>query len=595
LRPLHRPRRTRLVIAATAALCAVLVPLAASALVRFDFEQKYFVHPGRQVWDFSLVRADSMYHIFYHTILPSTPSSTQGDTIWHAASPDLRRWDVRGPVLTATPGKWDQGALWAPCVVRDDENDRWVMLYTGSDPRMNQRIGLATSVDLEQWTRLDGPVITPDTTQYVWSSNADWSNFRDPFLYRADGLWHVLITALMNMEGHAVGVLYHATSPDLLTWTDVGPLFANDSANASRVLESPQYHVIGNWHHLLFGEFYQPGITLLSATDPANWTMNNRVTLDSGNAPEVNEFDPGIRIFSRIAAHQLPQTTNIGYAVRLDTLRSQPDGSGLSVWRPHPLDEEWEARTGSSTLGNPIFGDNPRYRGEPTSGLVGHGYYGSRDYYPGPLSGRGAPGAMLGDAATGNLESRPFTVTGNSMRLLVGGGDFPATCYVALVDADDGTILLSETGGGNATMTQRQWDLTPYRGRLCRIVIVDQTTAAGGYINVDEIVEENFYTAAAPLPRAGVLGDLHLFPNPANPAVEIRFELERPARVTVTVHDVAGRLVWSAGERAYEAGPQALSWRGHGRRGEPAAAGTYLVRARTDDGAAVTARLTLLK
>lgn len=595
MRPFNRPRRTRLAIAAMAALCAVLAPLAAKALVRFDFEQKYFVHPGRQVWDFSLVRADSLYHIFYHTIFESTPSATQGDTIWHAVSPDLRRWEGREPVLTASPGNWDQGALWAPCVVRDDENDRWVMLYTGSDLRMNQRIGLATSDDLHQWTRLDAPVVTPDTTQYVWSSNADWSNFRDPFLYRADGLWHVLITALMDMGGHAVGVIYHATSPDLLTWTDVGPLFANDSANASRVLESSQYHVIGQWHHLLFGEFFQPGITLLSATDPAAWTMGSKVTLDSGYAPEVNEFDPGTRIFSRLAPYQLPQTTNLGYVVRLDTLRSQPDGSGLSVWRPHPLAEDWEVRTGSASLGNPIFGDNPRYRGEPTSGLVGHGYYGSREYYPGPLSGRGAPGAVLGDAATGRLESRPFTVTGNSMRLLVGGGDHPATCYVALVDAGDGAILLSESGGGNATMTQRQWDLTPYQGRLCRIVIVDQTTAAGGHINVDEIVEENFYTAAAPVPRAGVLGDLHLFPNPANPAVEIRFELERAASVTVTVHDVAGRLVWSAGERAYEAGPQSVRWRGQGSGGQPAAAGTYLVRARARDGTAVSARLTLLK
>lgn len=596
MRPLNRPGRTSLAPALALALAALLLAPAARALVRFDFEQKYFVHPGRQVWDFSLVRADSLYHIFYHTILPSTPSAANGDTIWHAASPDLRHWEVRGPVLTVTPGAWDQGALWAPCVVRDDDNDRWVMLYTGSDPGMNQRIGLATSPDLDQWTRVPGPVITPDTTQYTWSSAGEWSNFRDPFLYREGGLWHVLITALAEKDGTPIGVLYHATSPDLLAWTDVGPLFANDGATPARVLESPQYHVIGGWHHLFFGEFYQPGITLVSAADPAGWTMNNRVLLDSGNAPEINEFDPGIRIFSRIAAHQLPQTTNIGYAVRLDTLRTQPDGSAPTVWRPHPLDQDWAVRTGSSTLGNPIFGDNPRYRGEPTVGLVGHGFFGSREYYPGPLSGRGAPGAMLGDAATGRLESRPFTVTGNSMRLLVGGGDFPATCYVALVDDVDGAILLSESGGGHATMTLRQWDLSPYRGQLCRIVIVDQETATGGHITVDEIVEELFYTAAAPLPAAsGPLGDLRLQPNPANPAVEIRFELARPARVTVTVHDLAGRLVWSAGERAYEAGPQALRWRGEALGGRPAASGTYLVRARADDGTAVAARLTLLK
>ncbi|WP_348260077.1 hypothetical protein, partial [Salmonella enterica] len=87
LRPLNRPGRTSLASALALALAALLLAPAARALVRFDFEQKYFVHPGRQVWDFSLVPADSLYHIFYHTILPSTPSAANGDTIWHAASP----------------------------------------------------------------------------------------------------------------------------------------------------------------------------------------------------------------------------------------------------------------------------------------------------------------------------------------------------------------------------------------------------------------------------------------------------------------------------------------------------------------------------
>ena len=70
----------------------------AAALVRFDFEQKYFRHPGRQVWDFSITRPDSLYHIFYHSILETTPSATQADTIWHAVSPDLLHWQADGEV-----------------------------------------------------------------------------------------------------------------------------------------------------------------------------------------------------------------------------------------------------------------------------------------------------------------------------------------------------------------------------------------------------------------------------------------------------------------------------------------------------------------
>lgn len=564
-------------------------------MVHFDFEQKYFVHPGRQVWDFSLVRADSLHHIFYHTIFPTTPWAARADTIWHAVSPDLRHWDIRGPVLTAEAGHWDEGALWAPSVARDEAHDRWVMLYTGCDAAINQRIGLATSIDLEHWERMEAAVLAPDTTQYLWRATWGWSNFRDPYLYRADGLWHVLVTALKEIDGHSTGVIYHATSADLLTWTDVGPLFANDGSIPGHVLESSQYHVIGSQHHLLFGEFDTTGIALLSASDPGDWTMANRNFLDAGSAPEVNEFDPGIRLFSRLAPYPLPRSSYLGYAVRIDTLRSQPDGSGVYVWHPHPLDEDWAVHTGSSSLGNPCFGDNPRYRGEPGVGLVGNGYFGSAEYYPGPLSGRGTPGAMLGDAATGRLESRPFTVTGTSMRLLVGGGDHPTTCYVALVDATDGSTIYSETGGGTTTMTPRQWDLTPYRGRVCRIDIVDQATVATGHIDVDEIVEENLYAAGVPAPRAGRLAGLAVRPNPANPAADIRFELTQPARVSVSVHDVAGRLVWSRESRPYEAGPQSVRWRGCTNRGEAVAAGSYLVRVRADDGSVLSTRLTILK
>ncbi|MCK9997212.1 MAG: hypothetical protein KAH56_13135, partial [Candidatus Krumholzibacteria bacterium] len=56
-----------------AVLSALFHPQKAEGLVRLDFEQKYFQHPGRQVWDFSIIRPDSVHHIFYHTILESTP------------------------------------------------------------------------------------------------------------------------------------------------------------------------------------------------------------------------------------------------------------------------------------------------------------------------------------------------------------------------------------------------------------------------------------------------------------------------------------------------------------------------------------------
>lgn len=590
-----RPAAQALLLAVLAIILPAL-PNPAHALVRFDFEQKYFRHPGRQVWDFSIIRADDTYHIYYHSIPEAAPGAANGDTIWHATSADLARWDVQGPALvTADAAAWEQGAHWAPAVARDEDNERWVMLYTGVDARMNQLIGLAESPDLATWTRLGpGPAIAPDTTAYIWSAASYWSDFRDPYLWREDGLWHVLVTARSLVGGAARGVLFHASSPDLATWTDLGPVFTNDGATPGRVLESPQYHVIGAWHHLLFGEFDTTGVTILSAAAPGTWTMSTRRMLDAGFAPEVASFDPGVNIYARLAPFQLPQGAGIAYVVRIDTLRTAADGSAPYVWLPHPLAADWEVRSGTATLGNPIFGDNPLYRAEPSSGLVGNGYFGSREYYPGPLSGRGAPGAMLGDSVTGRLESRPFVVTGHRMRLLVGGGDFPNTCYVALVDAADGTVLHSESGQGQATMTPREWDLTGDRGRLCRLVIVDQESAPGGHINVDEIEELDAGTAAAP-PAGHAAHALTIAPNPANPSARITFEAGAGVATTVSVYDVAGRRVWTSGPLRLPAGAATVTWPGLATDGSAAPSGAYLVRVDDGSGPPRAGRLVLVK
>ncbi len=479
-------------------LAALCLPLRAEGLVRLDFEQKYFQHTDRQVWDFSIIRSDSVYHIYYHTILETTPNATRADTIWHATSPDLKHWNIEGPVLLVGPEPWDSGAIWAPDVFRDEANNRWAIAYTGCDDQFNQRICMAYSQDLYTWEKSPtNPTVVPDPDLYIWNPDGGWGNFRDPFVYRQDDQWHMLVTAKQSLTV-TTGVLYHGTSNDLETWLDVGILFANDGVDPWRVPESSQYHVIGDYHHLFFGEFDTPGVTLLSAQQPDDWTMANRVLLDYGYAPEINEFDPGIRIFSRLAPFQHYNGIDLSYVVRLDTLVTDPDGANPSVHKPHPLDDNWAVHTGTSTLAAPTFGDNPLWRGEPSVGLVGNGYFGSKEYYQGPLSGRGGPGTKLGDSVTGLLESHPFIVAGQRMDLLVGGGNYPATLYVALVNAADSTIIYSETGLDNDLMTPREWDLVPYQGMECIIRIVDLETGPFGHINVDEIVEIHDLEAPAP-------------------------------------------------------------------------------------------------
>ena len=588
--PRPKPRPAGRLLASWAVLALAWAFAApAAALLRIDFDQAFYVHPGRQVWDFSVTRVDSLYHIFYHSIHESTPHASFADTIWQSSSPDLVQWDEPRPILFSGTGAWDTSAIWAPDIFRDEAGDRWGLAYTGADAGMNQRLGLAYSQDLVTWTPTTNPKHAPDPDFYDWDPAGTWSDFRDPYVWWQDDQWNLLLTARRSQ-----GVLYHAVSSSLEAWKDVGPFFVNDGPTPGRVMESCQYHVIDGVHHLLFGVFDTVGVTHVSAVDPADLTMATRFVIDLGYAPELDEFDRDIFMYSRITPFPAIEPSRISYVARFDTLLVSPDGLDLTVHKPHPLDRQWSSRTGTANLGNPTFGDNPRWRGEPSVGLVGNGFYGSQEYYQGPLSGRGTPGSALGTTATGSMTSRPFVVEGDRMTLLVGGGQDPDNLYVALVDAATDTVLERATGDGDPHLDPRTWDLRPYQGRICRIRIVDAATGPGGYINVDEIIEVVDPPLAA-VPPPVLLTGLQAVPNPFNPRTEIRFELAAPAEVEVRIHDLRGRLVWSDGGMARPAGPASAVWQGRDASGRAAAAGTYLCRVLVDGQPLATGKLSLVR
>jgi C1A family cysteine protease len=67
-------------------------------------------------------------------------------------------------------------------------------------------------------------------------------------------------------------------------------------------------------------------------------------------------------------------------------------------------------------------------------------------------------------------------------------------------------------------------------------------------------------------------------PNPANPGTSIRFSLDVPATVRLTVHDLAGRRVATLANEWRPAGDHRIAWDGRDARGRPAPSGSYLVR-----------------
>jgi len=85
-------------------------------------------------------------------------------------------------------------------------------------------------------------------------------------------------------------------------------------------------------------------------------------------------------------------------------------------------------------------------------------------------------------------------------------------------------------------------------------------------------------TAAPDTPPAGRGLQLSAAPNPFNPATTIRFVVPVPARVDLTVYDLAGRRIRALVAAAEAAGPHTVLWDGTSDRGLRVGSGVYLCR-----------------
>lgn len=73
------------------------------------------------------------------------------------------------------------------------------------------------------------------------------------------------------------------------------------------------------------------------------------------------------------------------------------------------------------------------------------------------------------------------------------------------------------------------------------------------------------------------------FPNPFNPATQIPYRLNQPARVKLTVFNLLGQPVKTLVDGPQPAGSYQVGWDGTDARGNPAASGVYLYRLETGD------------
>lgn len=249
----------------------------------------------RWVWDFWVARDRQSWHIFY---LRAPKSLVDPDrrhrnaTIGHARSNDLRRWEVLADPFPRGPaGAWDDLALWTGSVLR--VAGVWCMFYTGvstNDDGKVQRIGAAVSGDLITWSKVaSNPLCVTDPTWYETYDPDAWYEeaWRDPWVFPdSTGSGFHMFVAARDRSGppSSRGVIGHATSPDLETWT-VQPPVATPRAYGH--LEVPQHVLIEGRHYVLFSvpDDMQPGVDPDEALTGIGYLMADSVGGTYGEGP----------------------------------------------------------------------------------------------------------------------------------------------------------------------------------------------------------------------------------------------------------------------------------------------------------------------
>ncbi len=588
-----RSGRTLLILCLAAAF-VLLHPVATSALVKFDFEQKYFSEAPIPVLDHCVMEKDGVYHLIY---LRGDPALDIG----HATSTDFIDWNLEEPLLE--PGTWDT-RLWAPYII--DTPYGWIMYYTGVNGFGAQQTGMAIGQTPENWLKVGWPVNHPDPAWALWDENT-WCHGRDPHVIQYNGKYYMFLTAL---TADAKGAVACAESIDLLNWTDIGPIYVHDSWH---VMESVFILERQGIFHMFFTEEEVNGTSHMSSNDLfSGWDISNRRIVDTGHAPQITSLSDGTEMFSRHAIYNDGHGTSF-YALRFDELVWS--GDIPAAYKPWALSGSWNLIWGNAFSYQPTYGNNPKARGEDVDDTFeGYCWIGSYERYTGPM-GIGTVGGFQGDSRTGMIRPKLFTITGRSMNLLVGGGTDIDYLYVALVNAATGTVLYKETGKNTDEMDRRYWDLDPYRNTDVYIEIADMSVSAFGHINCDDIIESSaslengdgggrnndrdtgiFSTDEADKPATQQKSALlQNSPNPFNPTTAISYEIPARGLVDLRVYDVSGKLVRTlvAGEKA--TGPHTVVWDGADNTGSRMASGVYLYRLLFNGAVVDTRKMLMLK
>ncbi|NOT35359.1 MAG: family 43 glycosylhydrolase [Candidatus Eisenbacteria bacterium] len=240
------------------------------------------------------------YHLFYMRLNVILPFDSTTRDLGHTTSGDLIAWEEQPVVLDRRPTQWDNMHIWAPSLLVTDS--LFYLFYTGvtyQPPAYNQtqRIGIATSKDLYNWTRYPQPIF--DCSDAPWTfcnPHTPWGgNFRDPIVIphpSTTGHWLMYYGAMVDSTTGQMMIGVAESDGDLFEWEDRGPLLNTGEAYTyGRTIESPAFAFVDGTTYLFYTTEsglpinYQTTTNLLGP--PSQWTSQRRLEWEVPNTSRL--------------------------------------------------------------------------------------------------------------------------------------------------------------------------------------------------------------------------------------------------------------------------------------------------------------------
>ncbi len=186
------------------------------------------------------------YHLFYQQT-PNGPYISASH--WgHWVSNDMVRWESLKPALAPENNGIDNDAVFSGNAILDDDG-KPVIFYTGvnlSLPYLN-RITLARpknlfDPNLTDWNKLGSPIINQGSVGLM-------TEFRDPFIYKEDGFYYMLVGSGNATTGNPTVELYRTNNDSFEEWDYMGTMFTADKSlypHLSYMWELPVFYKVYN-------------------------------------------------------------------------------------------------------------------------------------------------------------------------------------------------------------------------------------------------------------------------------------------------------------------------------------------------------------